>query len=56
MSAFLGPLFVILVAGGFFFSTVIAIAACARSGQISREEQYPICAKIIQFPRKGERK
>ena len=35
---FFGPLFIVLVAGGFFFSTVIAVAACARSGQISREE------------------
>lgn len=35
---FLGPLFITLVAGGFFFSTVIAVAACVRSGQISRSE------------------
>ncbi|MBB5663231.1 hypothetical protein GGE68_001407 [Rhizobium leguminosarum] len=36
---FLGPLFISLVAGGFFFSTVIAVAACIRSGQISRDER-----------------
>ncbi|WP_160320319.1 hypothetical protein [Rhizobium ecuadorense] len=38
---FLGPLFITLVAGGFFLMTAVTVAACVRSGQISREEQIP---------------
>lgn len=35
---FLGPLFITLVVGAMFFCTVFAVAACALSGNISREE------------------
>lgn len=41
---FLGPFFIILVVGFFFFCTVIAFAACAAS----REREAPARSKELQ--------
>lgn len=37
--SFLGPLFIAMVCGFCFFCALFALAACFRSGQISREER-----------------